>query len=71
MGLWVVAFLGSTPVGGPAIGWIGEHLGPRVGIGVGAIATLITAAVAYRILDGFEMAPEEEARRIGPTAKLG
>ena len=71
MGLWVVAFLGSTPVGGPVIGWIGEHLGPRVGIGVGAIATLITAAVAYRILDRFEMAPDEEARRLGPSAKLG
>jgi MFS family permease len=28
MALWSVAFLGSTPIGGPIVGWIGEHIGP-------------------------------------------
>jgi MFS family permease len=43
MGLWAVAFLGSTPIGGPIIGWIGEHVNPRVAMAVGASATLTAA----------------------------
>ena len=49
MALWAVAFLGSTPVGGPFIGWIGS-LSPRWGLGVGGLATLLAALVAYRPL---------------------
>jgi len=29
MALWTVAFLGSTPIGGPIVGLIGEYAGPR------------------------------------------
>ena len=49
MALWAVAFMGSTPVGGPFIGWIGS-LSPRWGLGVGGLATLLAALVAYRPL---------------------
>ena len=41
MALWSVAFLGSTPIGGPVIGWIGEHLNPRWGLGVGGLSAII------------------------------
>jgi MFS family permease len=45
MALYTVVFLGSTPIGGPIAGWVGEHLGPRVGLaGGGAIA--VAAALA-------------------------
>ena len=47
MALFSVAFLGSTPIGGPLIGWISEAMGPRVGLAVGAAASLGTAAWAY------------------------
>ena len=40
MALWAVAFLGTTPIGGPIIGWIGQNIGPRWGMVVGGIATL-------------------------------
>ncbi|MDF1596819.1 MAG: MFS transporter [Acidimicrobiia bacterium] len=50
MGLWAVAFLGSTPIGGPIIGWVGENVGPRYGLGLGGVATLLAAAFAYRKL---------------------
>ena len=40
MALWAVAFLGTTPIGGPIIGWIGERFGPRWGLGLGAVATM-------------------------------
>jgi len=50
MALWGVAFLGSTPVGGPLMGWIGEHLGPRYGLGLGGLAALLCGLLAYRTL---------------------
>jgi len=41
MALYTVIFIGSTPIGGPIAGWVGEHIGPRVGLaGGGAIAVL-------------------------------
>jgi MFS family permease len=45
MSLWFVAFQGSTPIGGPIIGWVMGVLGARAGLGVGAI-TCIAVAVA-------------------------
>lgn len=45
MSLWTVAFLGSTPIGGPIIGWIGEHFGPRWGLGIGGIAAILAAGI--------------------------
>jgi len=44
--LFTVAFLGSTPIGGPTIGWVSEQLGPRAGLWVGGIATLAVTVAA-------------------------
>lgn len=44
LALQSIVFLGSTPVGGPIVGWITEHLGARVGLGVGAVACLLAGA---------------------------
>jgi len=49
MSLYTVVFLGSTPIGGPIAGVVGEHLGPRVGlVGGGVIAVLAGLAVLLR-----------------------
>lgn len=45
MALWSVAFMGSTPVGGPLIGWISETAGPRAGLAVGAAACFAAAGI--------------------------
>jgi len=50
MSLWAVAFLGSTPIGGPIIGWIGQYLGPRYGLLVGGLAALLAAYFGLRSL---------------------
>ncbi len=47
MALWGVAFLGSSPIGGPIIGWISQQAGPRTGLMVGAVAALAAAAFGY------------------------
>ncbi len=45
MSLWTIAFLGSTPIGGPIIGWIGEYAGPRYGVFTGGIAAIVAAGI--------------------------
>jgi MFS family permease len=52
--LRTVAILGARPLGAPVIGWIGEHLGPRYAMGVGAVAALGVAVWAHRWLIGYE-----------------
>jgi MFS family permease len=46
MALIGIAFLGSTPIGGPIVGWISETMGPRAGLAIGAAAALATGIVA-------------------------
>jgi MFS family permease len=40
MSLWSVAFLGSTPIGGPLVGFVGGSLGARYALGLGGVAAL-------------------------------
>ncbi len=44
MSLWFVAFQGSTPIGGPIIGWVMAVLGARAGLGLGAVTCVVVAA---------------------------
>jgi MFS family permease len=41
MALYGVVFLGSTPLGAPIVGWLGERLGPRVDFMATALAALV------------------------------
>lgn len=50
MALWAVAFLGSTPIGGPIIGWIGQYAGPRYSLVVGGIAAIVASYIGMRSL---------------------
>ncbi len=43
MSLYGIAFLGTTPIGAPTVGYIISHSDPRVGLFVGAALTLATA----------------------------
>ncbi len=47
MALWAVAFLGSTPIGGPAIGWVIEQTNARVGLAIGGVSCLLAACVGF------------------------
>lgn len=39
-----VAFLGSTPIGGPVTGWVGDHVGSEWSLAYGALISLATVA---------------------------
>jgi MFS family permease len=48
MALYGVVFLGSTPIGGPLVGIIGEHLGPRVTLAACASVAVVVGAAVLR-----------------------
>jgi MFS family permease len=46
MGLYMLVFLGTNPLGAPLIGWLSQVLGPRSSIVLGGVvATVATLAV--------------------------
>jgi MFS family permease len=61
MSLWSVSFQGTTPIGGPLVGFVAGSLGARYGLGLGAIA-----AVAAGL---FGLAVISRARRHPPVAE--
>jgi MFS family permease len=61
MALYSVAFLGSTAIGGPIVGWINDLFNPRAGLALGGVAALGTALVivaGLRIRSRAGTAPE-------------
>jgi MFS family permease len=48
MALYSVVFLGSTPLGGPLVGWLAQSAGPRSGLLLAAGAALTAAVFAWR-----------------------
>ncbi|HMQ65107.1 MAG TPA: MFS transporter [Arachnia sp.] len=76
MSIYVAIFLGGTPLGAPAIGWLGEALGPRSSVLIAAVATALTAlgVLAYfRWHDGLrihlERAPLRITQRYPPSRR--
>jgi MFS family permease len=45
MAFWSIAFLGSTTIGGPIIGWFAEVAGARWGLGLGGIVAIIASGI--------------------------
>ena len=50
MALWTMAFIGSTVIGGPIIGWVGQAVGPRWGLVVGAVAALVAGGIGLKAM---------------------
>lgn len=46
MALYMMVFLGATPIGSPIVGWVAEAFGPRWAIGIGSISALLVATGA-------------------------
>jgi MFS family permease len=50
MSLWAVAFLGSTPIGGPLIGWLIATTNARIGLAVGGVSALVAAGIGFIVV---------------------
>ncbi len=46
MALYMVVFIGATPIGSPIIGWVGETLGARWSVAIGGLASMLVALLA-------------------------
>jgi MFS family permease len=65
MSLWFVAFQGSTPIGGPIVGWLMGVAGARAGLGVGAVTCLAVAVIGLIALRRQSVSPRlSEARAV-------
>ena len=49
MALWVLVFLGTTPIGNLAVGWLCSAAGPRAALWAAAGSCLLAAAAASRV----------------------
>jgi MFS family permease len=63
-----VAVLGARPIGAPVVGWIGEQVGPRYGLGIGALAAFAVAAWAHRWILAADARSESATRQ---TTEIG
>jgi MFS family permease len=57
MALWSISFLGTTPIGGPLMGAIGEHAGARFGLFLGGFAAVVAAGIGLMALKQQHRAP--------------
>jgi MFS family permease len=66
MALWSVAFMGSTPIGGPAIGWVIAAAGARVGLGVGSLSCFGAAGIGMFAIAKLKSKRASEEQALGP-----
>jgi len=60
MALYVMVFLGTTPIGAPIVGWVAQGFGPRAGLALGGVAAIIAGLAALATVERsarFDAAP--------------
>jgi MFS family permease len=67
MALWALAWLGSTPVGGPIVGWAGQVAGARWALVIGGLATLICGILAVPALTRIDRRAADRQRLASPA----
>ena len=68
LALQAMVFLGSTPIGGPIVGWVSDVGGPRAGMVLGGVACLAAALYGFR---GAQGRRTDAAPRRGPDRRTG
>jgi MFS family permease len=48
MALWAIAWQGTTPIGGPIVGWIGQEFGARWSLVAGGVPAALVGVIALR-----------------------
>ena len=61
MALWALAWMGSTPIGGPIVGWTGQAIGARWALVIGCVATLACGVLALPALTRIDRRPAPDA----------
>ena len=69
--LWQVAFQGTTPVGGPAIGWIIAQTDPRIGLAVGGASCFAAAIGGVALARRYRRTRPPQAMQLESLASAG
>ncbi|HET6864766.1 MAG TPA: MFS transporter [Solirubrobacteraceae bacterium] len=67
MSLWFVGFQGSTPIGGPIVGWLMAVAGARAGLGLGAVTIFAVALGGLAALYGRRSHLDDNRQHHRPT----
>jgi MFS family permease len=70
MALWGLAWLGSTPIGGPIVGWVGQEAGARWSLVVGGVPTLLCGLLALPLLVKIDRRRDDPSRPPAGTPRL-
>ena len=70
MALWALAWLGSTPVGGPIVGWVGQEIGARWALVIGGVAALACGVLALPALTRIDRHATAQAPPAPPARAL-
>ena len=70
MALWALAWLGSTPVGGPIVGWVGQETGARWALVIGGVAALACGVLALPALTKIDRRAAAQAPPPPPARAL-
>lgn len=68
MALYALVFIGSTPVGGPLVGWVSEELGPRFGLALGGVASVVAAIAGIVVFRNARWDEERPGVAVDPAA---
>ncbi len=68
MALYLMVFMGGTPVGAPIIGWIGQEYGARWTLLGGGLLTITGVAVSAAVFLRLERARRERDATLGEAA---
>ena len=61
LSLTAVAFLGSTPIGGPITGWVADHVSIEWALGYGGVIAIASVFLLYVMLPAKKDALQQEA----------
>lgn len=70
LALQAMLFLGSTPVGGPIVGWVADQFGARYSIGLGAAAALGAGLWGLAVLRRTEPVPSDAVPDVETTEPM-
>ena len=69
MALYGLVFLGSTPLGGPLMGWVSEQWGSRAGMAAGGAVSFVAAVTAALVSAGRR--PRLRSLSVSPADQAG
>ena len=70
MSLNAIAFLGSTPIGAPLLGYLSDVTNPRLALGVGGVATLLATIPLFALAARQRAAARTELAEVADVADV-